>query len=198
MWGGGHHKLSRQTSCQNVKEHLDYHPNDNGAIHRLEDGWYRNQQIHLRKLFCFVTTNRFVLGFGINGYQTFPTDFVGNVWKCESMFAEEKFYIISECWWRLTVRNINLMRVTADEHETSSRSMIMGKGLFALYPRLRNTWTALNHHYIYTEEKVRWASMLLGELLMIIIIMNWSGLSWLLVVLIIMTVSSLDHLPRQK
>jgi len=25
---------------------LEYHPYDNGAIHRLEDCWYRNQQIH--------------------------------------------------------------------------------------------------------------------------------------------------------
>ena len=45
-------------------EYLEDHPNDNGAIHRLEDSWYRNQQIHLediflmeRTYFCILTDN---------------------------------------------------------------------------------------------------------------------------------------------
>ena len=45
-------------------EYLEDHPNDNGAIHRLEDSWYGNQQIHLeniflmeRTYFCILTNN---------------------------------------------------------------------------------------------------------------------------------------------
>ena len=45
-------------------EYLEDHPNDNSAIHRLEDSWYGNQQIHLediflmeRTYFCILTNN---------------------------------------------------------------------------------------------------------------------------------------------
>ena len=33
-----------------LNEYLEDHPYDNGAIHRLEDCRYRNQQIHLEKI----------------------------------------------------------------------------------------------------------------------------------------------------
>ena len=39
-----------------LNEYLEYHPHNNGAIHRLEDCWYRNQQIHLETILLIEHT----------------------------------------------------------------------------------------------------------------------------------------------
>ena len=44
-------EVSERKKTLRMGEYLEDHPNHNGAIHRLEDSWYRNQQIHLEDMF---------------------------------------------------------------------------------------------------------------------------------------------------